>query len=252
MGGKSLLTKEILPFIPKHHCYVEVFCGAAWMFFRKAPSKVEILNDVNSELTTLYRVVQNHVTEFMRQFEYMLVARDEFDRFLMSPPETLTDIQRAVRFYMLLRTGYGARIDNPTFSVSAVKTSNFNINTLPKRLAETHERLARVTIENRPYKDVIKRFDTPDTFMYSDPPYHNCEDYYGKGIFSEEDFVTLQELMTGLKGKMILSINDTPFIRETFENFHITEVDTTYTVAGANKQKKVTELLISNFELKAV
>jgi site-specific DNA-adenine methylase len=29
MGGKSLLAKTIIPKIPKHQCYAEVFAGAA-------------------------------------------------------------------------------------------------------------------------------------------------------------------------------------------------------------------------------
>jgi len=55
MGGKSLLTKKIIPLIPQHQCYCEVFSGAAWLLFRKEESEVEIINDINSDLVTLYR-----------------------------------------------------------------------------------------------------------------------------------------------------------------------------------------------------
>ena len=53
LGGKSLLANKIIPRIPKHHCYCEVFAGAAWMLFKKEESKVEILNDINVDLGTL-------------------------------------------------------------------------------------------------------------------------------------------------------------------------------------------------------
>ena len=69
VGGKSLLTSTIIPLIPKHEGYVEVFAGAAWLLFRKPPSKVEIINDLNRDLTTLYRVVQHHLEEFLRYFK---------------------------------------------------------------------------------------------------------------------------------------------------------------------------------------
>lgn len=45
MGGKSLLTRKIIPLIPEHQCYCEVFTGASWLLFRKEESEVEIIND---------------------------------------------------------------------------------------------------------------------------------------------------------------------------------------------------------------
>jgi len=112
LGGKSLLANKIITRIPDHTCYCEVFAGAAWLLFRKEESKVEIINDINTDLVTLYRVVKNHLEEFIRYLKWILVARDEFDRFRKENPETLTDIQKAVRFYYLLKAGYGSRIKN--------------------------------------------------------------------------------------------------------------------------------------------
>jgi DNA adenine methylase len=74
------------------------------MLFTKEESKVEILNDINVNLVTLYRVVKHHLEEFIRYLKWILVARDEFEKFKKEDPETLTDIQRAVRFYFLLKT----------------------------------------------------------------------------------------------------------------------------------------------------
>ncbi|MBF0457602.1 MAG: DNA adenine methylase [Nitrospirae bacterium] len=82
LGGKSLLTKQIIPKMPEHTCYCEVFAGAAWMLFKKEESQVEIINDINHDLVTLYRVVKHHLDEFARYFRHILIARDEFDRFL--------------------------------------------------------------------------------------------------------------------------------------------------------------------------
>ena len=80
VGGKSLLAAKILPLAPAHTCYVEVFAGAAWMLFKKPESKAEVINDINVDLVTLYRVVQHHLDEFVRYFKWMLVAREEFER----------------------------------------------------------------------------------------------------------------------------------------------------------------------------
>jgi len=47
MGGKYQLSKQVVSMIPQHRCYCEPFAGAAWVFFRKDKSEVEVLNDIN-------------------------------------------------------------------------------------------------------------------------------------------------------------------------------------------------------------
>lgn len=247
-GGKSLLAKKIIPLFPEHRCYCEVFAGAAWMLFKKDESSVEIINDINKDLTTLYLVVKYHLEEFIRSFKWMLVSRDEFNHIKQEHPDTLTDIQRAVRFYYLLRAGYGGRVNNSTFSVSHTKASNLNLLRIEEELSAAHLRLSRVYVENMPYDKLIPRHDGPDTFFYLDPPYFNCEDDYGKGIFSRDDFSRLRDILQGISGKFIMSINDTPEIREIFSPFRIQPVETNYSVGG--KSQKAAELLVMNFEPK--
>ncbi len=244
-GGKSLFANKIIPLIPSHQCYCEVFCGAAWLLFKKDESKVEIINDINQDLVTLYRVVKNHLEEFIRCFKWMLMSRDEFDLLKKENPDALTDIQRAVRFYYLLKNGYGGKVDNPYFSTSHQRPPALNLLSLEEDLSNACLRLSRVYIENKGYKDLMNRYDDAGTFFYCDPPYFNRENCYGKNIFSKEDFITLKNIYKTLKGKFIMSINDTPEIREYYQDFNIKEVKATYSVSG--KVQKVTELLIMNF-----
>lgn len=80
MGGKRRLADRLIPLFPPHECYVEVFaCGAALFFMRPQPAPVEVLNDLNGDLVTLYRVVQNHLEEFVRQFKWTLSSRQIFE-----------------------------------------------------------------------------------------------------------------------------------------------------------------------------
>lgn len=82
-----------------------------------------------------------------------------------------------------------------------------------------------------------------------DPPYWNCEKDYGEGLFGKEDFGRLAGLLGALKGKFILSLNDTPEVRETFREFQIEGVKTRYSISGRSKGKQeAAELLISNFK----
>lgn len=248
LGGKSRLADRIIALIPPHTAYCEVFAGAAWVLFKKPESKVEIINDINHELITLYRCVKHHLPALVEQFRWMLVARDEFDRFLATPADTLTDIQRSARFYYLAKCAFGARINKPTFGIAASGAPRLNLRRLEEDLSEAHLRLSRVFIESRPYQDVIERFDKPETFFYIDPPYWGCEGDYGKDLFSRDDFTRLADLLGCVKGKFILSLNDTPGVREVFANFRLEKVTTRYSV-GAARNQVVGELLIMNFEV---
>lgn len=244
LGGKSRLTDQIISRMPEHECYVEVFAGAAWLLFRKEESGTEILNDINSDLVTLYRVVKNHLDEFVRYFRWILVSRDEFERFKSTPPEVLTDIQRAARFYYLLKTGFGAKIRNPTFSIAPSGPSRLNLLRLEEELSAAHLRLSRVYIENKPYAEVLTRYDRPTTFFYLDPPYYNCENDYGKGIFLREDFTRLAGILAGIKGSFILSLNNTPEVREIYRAFRMVTVKTSYSATSKGSAGNVSEVLI--------
>ena len=93
MGGKRRLAKHLLPMFPEHSCYVELFSGGAALFFlRQIPAKVEVLNDINGQLVNLYRVVQHHFDEFVRQFEWTLTSRDLCKKALLPTTETPTQV----------------------------------------------------------------------------------------------------------------------------------------------------------------
>lgn len=248
VGGKSKLTATIIPLIPQHKCYAEVFAGAAWVLFRKPESHVEVINDINSDLITLYRVIQNHLEEFVRYFKWQLVSREEFARLQQVPAETLTDIQRAARFYYLVKNAFGAKIVGQCFGVASTSKPRLNLLRLEEDLSEAHLRLSRVQIENLPYDNLITRYDSKDTFFYVDPPYWDCENDYGKGLFTKEDFTLLRDTLANCQGKWLVSINNMPQIRELFKGYEITEVKTSYSINMGNS-KPVTELLISNYKL---
>src|SRR5574341_336803 len=127
IGGKSGLADRIIGLMPEHRCYVEVFAGAGSILFRKPESRVEILNDVNLELVTLYRVIKHHLDEFIRYLRWLLTAREEFERFKRTDPTTLTDVQRAVRFYYLHRNAFVPGVAKPAFRSGATSTGRLNL-----------------------------------------------------------------------------------------------------------------------------
>lgn len=70
VGGKSRLRKQIIALLPEHTCYVEPFAGAAWVLFGKPPSNVEILNDIDQDLITFFRVVKEQPEDLIASFEW--------------------------------------------------------------------------------------------------------------------------------------------------------------------------------------
>jgi DNA adenine methylase len=162
-------------------------------------------------------------------------------------PDTLTDLERAARFLYVQRLSYGGKVAGRTFGVDT--RARFNLNTLGSRLEELHERLAGVIIECLDFEEFLRRYDRPETLFYLDPPYHGTESYYGKDLFSREDFARLAKTLAGLKGKFLLSINDCPEIRDAFADFAIEEVETKYSVRGHGASTAAKELLVSNSEV---
>ena len=160
----------------------------------------------------------------------------------------MADLERAARFLYLQRTAFGGKVSGKNFGVASDRPARFKLSTLDPMLEKLHSRLSGVVIKCLPYEAFITRYDRPGALFYLDPPYWGCENDYGKAMFSAEDFHVLARQMSGLKGKALLSINDTPQIREIFAGLHLKEVETSYTVAAKTTARgKRAELLIANF-----
>ncbi|MBM96487.1 MAG: restriction endonuclease subunit M [Oceanospirillaceae bacterium] len=242
MGGKRRLAKTILPMFPEHKCYVEPFCGGAAIFLMKDESKVEVINDINRDLITLYRVVKHHFEELYRQFQWTLTSRQNWEWLKSTPPETLTDIQRAARFLYLQKLAFGAKVEGTTFGISATTKPRFNLLTLERDLEACHHRLARTTIEALAWDKCVIRYDREETLFYCDPPYWQTAGYGTE--FGWEQYEKLAELSKTIQGKMIISINDHPEIRKLFAHMRVEEVKHSYSVGGGQRTQRCTELVL--------
>ncbi len=244
IGGKNRIATKIIEIFPRHMTYVEGFAGGAQVLFRKEPSLVEVLNDLDGDVVTFFRVCQSHHEELIRYMRFMLVSREWFDLLQEQDPKTLTDIQRAARFFFLQKNAYGGLVRNRAFGYSVEEPSRFNPERLPGLIEDTHKRLVRVQIENLPYEDILDRYDRPTTLFYLDPPYFGRKLY--RFNFSESDFKNLAERLRKARGKFVLSLNDVPEVRTIFEGFRFRGIELPYTVQGV-PGKRYRELLITNF-----
>lgn len=214
------------------------------MFFHKEPSQIEVLNDLDGELVNFYRVCQNHHEELIRYSRFMLLSRKWFELLQTTAPETLTDIQRAARYFYLQKVAFGSRVRSQSFSFFVTSPNRFTPDKIPKLIEDAHSRLVRAQIECGPYEQVLKRYDRPTTFFYIDPPYYGIKLY--RYILEKPEFVTLRDRLKELKGNFLLSLNDTPDVRDIFSCFHIEPIGIAYSVQ-AKGERQHQELLISNY-----
>ncbi|EFW11244.1 putative DNA adenine methylase, partial [Serratia symbiotica str. Tucson] len=209
----------------------------------KKASKVEVINDINGELINLYRVVKNHLEEFVRQFKWALSSRQIFDWQKATPTEVLTDIQRAARFYYLQNMAFGSKVEGQTFGTATTAPMGINLLRLEETLSIAHLRLARTTIENLSWVECIEKYDRPHTLFYLDPPYWGTQGY---GVeFGLEQYEAIAHLARTIKGNMIISVNDIPEMRQAFSDLQIEVVSLKYSLGNSSLAR--CELIVRNF-----
>lgn len=243
MGGKSKLRKTIIEMIPEHTCYVELFFGAGWVYFGKEKSKVEVINDIDRELVNLFKMLKYHAEEVRRLLDYEVCSRDIFSEYKDIDINSLTDIQRAVRFIYLLSQSFASKGDNFGYGTTGMPGPQI-FNT--ENLLKIKERLRNTYIENLNFEEIIKKYDRPHTFFFCDPPYFETKGYKDK--FTEEHHIKLRDLLRNVEGKFLLTINDHKQVREWYKGFNIIEAEVGYSVCKDNKgRRKFKELIITNY-----
>lgn len=244
VGGKNRLAKKIISMLPEHVTYVEPFAGGAQVLFHKPPSEVEVLNDLDYDVVNFFRVCQWHYEELIRYLRFCLGSRKLHELHVKTDPATLTDVQRAGRFFYLQKTSFGGLIVKQNFHYGVTQKSNYNLERIPEIIEAAHKRLARVQLESLPYEQILDKYDRPTTVFYLDPPYWGPRLY--RHNFNANDFHLLADRLARLKGHFVLSLNDRPEARDAFRAFHIHMVALTYTTRpGGNKL--FPELLIRNW-----
>jgi DNA adenine methylase len=212
-GGKWKIGPWIIRHFPEHYCYVEPFGGAASVLMRKAPSRIEVYNDLAGDVVNFFRVLRHWPRELIRAIELTPFSREEFELSMQPVEEPL---ERARRLHVRCWQGRGrAGVMEPggwrfayRASRSQTPADDWNNN---GHLWDIAERLKRVQIENRDALEVIGRYDGEDTLFYCDPPYvqsERCKRWASEGYLYEMDDAghrELGELLHQVRGYVVLS-----------------------------------------------
>lgn len=255
VGGKSRMINILLPIIPKHKGYVEVFGGAGWLLFAKERSEWEVLNDLDNNLMNLFEVIKNNPNEFINSFEFTLISRKTFNEYkeIYKNKEYENKIHQAHILYYLLKAGVGASLPDGGgcgFGIGKDR-SRLRLEQIETDIKNAHNRLLRTTIECRDFREVINSFDSVDTFFYLDPPYRNtARSGYPVGKFTDKQYELLADCCKNTKGKWLCTINDDNYIRELFKDFNIIDHNIYYSVCKTDKgRKSFKELIITNYDI---
>lgn len=177
-GSKWRLADWIISLMPPHKSYLEPFFGSGAVFFKKPPSRIETINDLDGEIVNLFQVVRDRPEALERAVALTPYSREEYERaWELHKDGAVTDPVELARLTLV-------RYCQTRGSCSVYKAGWKNDragreyayavrywNNLPEWIATAVERLKEAQIEQKPAVDVIRRFASPDVLIYADPPY---------------------------------------------------------------------------------
>lgn len=278
VGGKGKLLwiiDELAPY--EYKCFVDVFGGSGTVLLNRPLCKgvMEVYNDYNSNLTNLMFCVKNRTVALIKELKFLpLHSRDDFEilteffegrDFAMDylqeeleltekyfrPPQAKIirqllleraargQVRRAANYFKLIRESFSGT--GRSFGGRPCNIQNFF-----STIWECSRRLADVVIENKDFEQLIRQYDRPGTFFYCDPPYYEAEGHY-EVVFSQKDHKRLHRVLKKAKGYVMVSYNNSEFIRKLYKNFYIF-LTARYDPLSQKEGQQYEELIITNYD----
>jgi DNA adenine methylase len=250
-GGKWMIAPWILSHMPSHKLYCEPFGGGGSVLLRKNRVHEEVYNDLDGEIVNLFCVVRDNGEELRKKLELTPYSRAEFNLSYEPADDPIEQARRTI-----VRSFMGRNPSSATWAKSTFKNKQINSYITiahvwmkyPDALASITERLRGVIIENDNALDVIKRYDSPDTAFYVDPPYLPStrdagEDY--RFEMSEDDHVKLAEVLNSVEGKVILSGYPSELYAELYKGWEKVDKES---IADGHKPR-IESLWLRNIEI---
>lgn len=237
VGGKSSLKSTIYAMYPKNfNSYIELFVGGGSLFFGYDwEGKKTIINDKDKELIQSYKTLKKGIKGDLKKYD--ITNLESLNNFAKKHPTS--ELEKLVKFRIK---------SNNTFGNKALEGAKIYKTTSPylllKKADQYKEKLKNTTILNQDYKSVINKYDNAGAFFYLDPPYEKSDKLYNYDVFN---YPELANKLKTIKGKFLLSTNDSKEIRDLFKGFKIRGVSVRgkgNDSIGVGMRK---ELIISNY-----
>lgn len=229
-GGKSDELEQILPYLPTtYDTYLEPFIGGGALFFHLAPQKA-VINDVHSELIAFYRTMaapngRQELKAFMESHANTeLIYYDVRDRMPIT-----SDLDKAKQFYYLRKTCFRGMLrynSQGKMNIPYGRYKTINYTELDNPAYETL--LARTTILQGGFETVFQNYNSPNNFMFLDPPYDSTFTDYGYCSFGQEEHRQLAKCFKETSIRCLMIIGKTDFISELYRDYIVAEYPKKY------------------------
>ena len=254
-GGKFYLAQWIISHFPENYAemiYLEPFCGGANVLLNKEKSEIEIINDLDVNTIQIYQALRDEPKEFIRRLNLCKYSEETFAKALKKV-QFDDYLEIAVNEFILRRMSRGGLKKAFAWSNRLRGGQPGDVNaweTSLKSLPDLSERIKEVYIFNRPAIDIIKSFNSSNTFLYCDPPYLH-ETRVSKTVYSSEmntdDHIELAHVLNSFNGKAMISGYQSPLYNRLYKGWNIEKKKIANHSSQQKAKEKKTEILWKNF-----
>jgi DNA adenine methylase len=251
IGSKYSLIKDIITLIPPHTTYVEPFVGGGSIFWNKSPAKKSVINDLDKELIEGYRILKRIPTSvdmtILDNSKKVGKYYPAVEKFINSITSKSPDRDKLLAFTEKYAGTFGSKGFDGIYR-------NPSIGNKWKQIDQYKALLKPTTIVSKDYLQVLKDYDSPTTFFFLDPPYEvEAEQKFKEGYYKNSiiDYEKMRDALKQLKGKFLLTINNSKYISDIFKDFNQkTLIVRNPSQRGISKEaENRKELFISNYNM---
>jgi len=249
-GGKQGMLKHILPIIPEHTVYAELFFGGGAVFWAKEPAQAEVINDYNGMVVNFYEQLKSNFAELKTMVDATPYSRQTYQKALLiyENPYLFSPAVKAWAFWVATVQGFSNKIGSWRSSTVTHKEAQLNFNKKLLLTPELSKRLDLVQVECKDAITLIERLDTPDTFFYLDPPYVDSDQGHYGG-YTQEHFNRLLSALTKIKGKFLLSSYPNAALDDYRAEFGWHSNDQNMQLSASKAKGRKTECLTFNYQI---
>ena len=188
---------------------IDVFGGSGKVLMN-LNAKIKVYNDVNNNLINFFSELKEHKEEVLKKLDYVLNSRELFERYRKKSKDNLENAFRFLYNNILSFNGEGK-----SYSYSTKRNKSITLVNINNAINTSYNDIKYWTIERLDFREIIKRYDSENSFFYLDPPYHNITDLYDDNL-KDEDYIDIKKSLCRIKGKYLLNINEDEFVLKLF------------------------------------